>query len=201
MRRAINFTKRIRNKLSSYINLIRLKAYRVKYGKNCVIHGKLYIKLFPSASVEIGDNFYCSSGMCVNALSTNKRGCIYATENANVIIGNNVGMSSVVLWSHQRITIGNYVKIGANTILIDTDAHNMDYQIRRGQWTDWGISSPIIIGDDVFIGADCIILKGCNIGARSIVAAGSVVTKSFPADCLIGGNPAKIIKHLDKASE
>ena len=201
MRKLLNFTKRIRNRLSSYINLIRLKAYRVEYGKNCIIHGKLYIKLFPSATVKIGDNFYCSSGMCVNALSTNKRGCIYATDNANVTIGDSVGMSSVVLWSHQSITIGNYVKIGANTILIDTDAHNIDHQIRRGQWTDWGISSPIIIGDDVFIGANCIILKGCNIGARSIVAAGSVVTKSFPPDCIIGGNPAKIIKYLYKASE
>lgn len=51
-----------------------------------------------------------------------------------------------------------------------------------------------MIGDDVFIGTNCIILKGVTIGARSIIAAGSVVTKSIPADCIAGGNPAKIIR-------
>ena len=72
----------------------------------------------------------------------------------------------------------------------------MNYIIRRGQNTDWGISSPIVIEDDVFIGVNCIILKGVTIGARSIIAAGSVVTKSIPADCIAGGNPAKVIRLL-----
>ena len=72
----------------------------------------------------------------------------------------------------------------------------MDYILRRGQHTDWGISSPIVIEDDVFIGVNCIILKGVTIGARSIIAAGSVVTKSIPADCIAGGNPAKVIRLL-----
>lgn len=105
-------------------------------------------------------------------------------------------MSSVVLWAHESITIGNHVKIGGNCILIDTDSHNMDYLVRRGQYTDWGVSKPIVIEDDVFIGVNCIILKGVTIGARSIIAAGSVVTKSIPADCVAGGNPAKVIKSL-----
>lgn len=105
-------------------------------------------------------------------------------------------MSSVVLWAHESITIGDHVKIGGNSILIDTDSHNMDYLVRRGQYTDWGVSKPIVIEDDVFIGGNCIILKGVTIGARSIIAAGSVVTKSIPADCVAGGNPAKVIKSL-----
>lgn len=58
------------------------------------------------------------------------------------------------------------------------------------------MSSPIIIEDDVFIGMNCLILKGVTIGARSIIAAGSVVTKSIPSDCIAAGNPAKVIKHL-----
>lgn len=70
------------------------------------------------------------------------------------------------------------------------------YLVRRGQYTDWGVSKPIVIEDDVFIGANCLILKGVTIGARSIVAAGSVVTRSVPADCIVGGNPARIIKRL-----
>lgn len=190
------FVKRVRNRLSSYWNLFRFRMYGVEYGKHCIVHGKLYINLFPTAKLRIGDNLYFSSGWGINALCANKRGMIYATENATIIIGNNVGMSSTVLWAHKNITIGNYVKIGGNCILIDTDSHNKDYMIRRGQYTDWGIAEPIVIEDDVFIGMNCIILKGVTIGARSIIAAGSVVTKSIPADCIAGGNPAKVIKSL-----
>lgn len=196
VRKSVKFVKRVRNRLSSYYNLIRLKMYGVEYGRHCVIHGKLYINLFSTARVKIGDNLYFSSGWGINALCANKRGMIYATENARITIGNNVGMSSTVLWAHESITIGDHVKIGGNSILIDTDSHNMDYLVRRGQYTDWGVSKPIVIEDDVFIGVNCIILKGVTIGARSIIAAGSVVTKSIPADCVAGGNPAKVIKSL-----
>lgn len=196
VRKSVKFVKRVRNRLSSYYNLIRLKMYGVECGRHCVIHGKLYINLFSTARVKIGDNLYFSSGWGINALCANKRGMIYATENARITIGNNVGMSSTVLWAHESITIGDHVKIGGNSILIDTDSHNMDYLVRRGQYTDWGVSKPIVIEDDAFIGVNCIILKGVTIGARSIIAAGSVVTKSIPADCVAGGNPAKVIKSL-----
>ena len=57
---------------------------------------------------------------------------------------------------------------------------------------------PIVIEDDVMIGTRCIILKGVTIGARSVIAAGSIVTKSIPADCIAGGNPAKVIKTLEQ---
>jgi acetyltransferase-like isoleucine patch superfamily enzyme len=57
-------------------------------------------------------------------------------------------------------------------------------------------TAPVTIEDDVWIGAQCIILKGVTIGARSIIGAGSVVTKDIPADCVAAGNPCRIIKEL-----
>lgn len=195
-RHIVRFLKRARNRISSYYNLLRLRLYGVEYGKHCVIHGKLYINLFPTASLKIGNDLYYSSGWGINALCSNRRGMIYAAWDADITIGNNVGMSSTVLWCHQRIAIGNNVKIGGNCILIDTDAHDMNYVNRRSPRTDRCASSPIIIEDDVFIGVNCIILKGVTIGARSIIAAGSVVTKSIPANCIAGGNPAKVIRFL-----
>lgn len=194
MRRVIRFCNRVRNRLSMYVNLIRLRMHRVAHGKHCVIHGKLYFHLFPSASVTIGDDFYCTSGLNVNALCANRRGSIYATANAKITIGDHMGMSSPTLWAHNAITIGNHVKLGAGVVLIDTDSHSMDYLRRRGQYTDWGEAKPIVIEDDVFIGMHTVVLKGVTIGARTVVAACSVVTKSFPSDCVIGGNPARIIK-------
>lgn len=197
LRSELYFLKRVRNRLISKYNLLRLYLYGIKHGHNCVIHGYLYIRLFSTAKVTIGDNLYLSSGWGVNALCANKQGAFYATDNATITIGDNVGMSSPVLWAHQSITIGNYVKIGANSILIDTDSHNLDYLVRRGQHTDWGVAKPIVIEDDVMIGVNCVILKGVTIGARTVVAAGSVVTKSFPSDCVIGGNPAKLIRKIE----
>jgi len=57
-------------------------------------------------------------------------------------------------------------------------------------------SAPIIIEDDVWIGARCQVLKGVTIGARSIIAAGSVVTKDIPCDVIAGGVPCKVIREI-----
>lgn len=200
MRQFIRFCHRVRNRLSRYENLLRMRMHNVEHGRNCTIHGKLYFHIYPRGGVKIGNNFYCSSGNNVNALCANKRGSIYATQHAQIIIGDNVGMSSPTLFADKEIRIGNHVKLGANVIIIDTDSHSLDYMKRRGQYTDWGEAASVVIEDDVFIGMNSVILKGVTIGARTIVAANSVVTKSFPADCVIGGNPAKIIRRLNDAS-
>ena len=57
-------------------------------------------------------------------------------------------------------------------------------------------TAPVTIEDDVWIGANCQILKGVTIGVRSVIGAGSVVTKSIPADCIAAGNPCKVIRRI-----
>ena len=99
------------------------------------------------------------------------------------------------MWISKGLTIGNNVKIGACVLLIDTDSHPIDYKVRRV--SNEGVkSAPIVIEDDVWIGAHSIVLKGVTIGARSIIGAGSVVTKSIPSDCIAAGNPCKVIRKL-----
>ena len=128
-------------------------------------------------------------------------------EDSRITIGDNVGISSACIWSQTSITIGNNVNIGGDCLIMDSDAHPHDYIKRRNNYVmEVGInnylqeipSKPIIIGDDCWIGARCIILKGVSIGARSIIAAGSVVTKDIPADCIAAGCPTKILKRLYK---
>lgn len=194
IRAIIRYYNKIINHLDQLYNFCRLRSYGIKFGKNCTIHGNLKIKLFDSAKVIIGDNFYCSSGRIINALACHKIGCLYATENAVISIGNNCGMSSPIIWCHKKVTIGNNVKLGANVIIIDTDAHNLDYLKRRDSNTDFGNEKEVKIGDDVLIGMNCIVLKGVSIGDRSVIGAGSVVTTSIPSDCIAAGNPAKIIR-------
>jgi acetyltransferase-like isoleucine patch superfamily enzyme len=124
---------------------------------------------------------------------------------SEIEIGNDTGISSACLWAKQRIIIGNRVNIGGDSILMDTDAHNLDYRIRTshefiGKYTKdvyTAASSTIVIEDDVLIGTRCIILKGVTIGARSVIGSGSVVTKSIPADCIAAGNPCKVIRPIN----
>lgn len=59
-----------------------------------------------------------------------------------------------------------------------------------------GYGIPITVGNDVWIGGSCVILPGVTIGDHSVVAAGSVVTKDVPANTIVAGNPAKILKKI-----
>ena len=96
------------------------------------------------------------------------------------------------------------MNIGADCMILDTDCHSLDWSNRgkRGGKDEQGRSvdhmntktAPVVIEDDVMIGARSIILKGVTIGARSVIGAGSVVTKSIPADCVAGGNPCRVIR-------
>ena len=102
------------------------------------------------------------------------------------------------------ITIGDYVNIGADCMILDTDCHSLNWSKRgkRGGRDEQGRSidhlntktASVVIEDDVMIGARSIILKGVTIGARSVIGAGSVVSKSIPPDCIAAGNPCRVIR-------
>lgn len=145
--------------------------------------------------VCVGDNLYFSSGDAVNPIGSNLQGAIYVESGALLTIGNDVGMSSTRMWIHDSIKIGNHVKIGGCVLMTDTDAHPIDFMARRSS-NEGTKSAPIVIEDDVWVGAHSIILKGVTIGARSIIGAGNVVTKNIPADCVAAGNPCRVIKNL-----
>lgn len=183
-----------------YWNRIKFRINNIKLGKNALITGAIYTLIDKNANVIIGDNFTFSSGLSINPLSRNIKGVIRCIDNATIKIGNNVGLSSTCVWAHNSISIGNNVNIGGDCLIIDSDAHSLYYIDRRDIKTDQlnRKDKPIIIEDDVLIGTRCIILKGVTIGARSIIGAGSVVTKSIPTDCIAAGNPCQILKETNK---
>lgn len=107
-------------------------------------------------------------------------------------------MTSTSIFCKKEIVIGSHVNIGAECLIIDSDFHSTRWEDRADRRRDVqnAKSAPIHIGDYVFIGARCIILKGVTIGEKSLVMAGSVVSKDIPANCIAGGNPCKILKQL-----
>ena len=199
---------RIKAKITSFIykkwNKIWFHLIGVKYGKKMNVYNKVYINGW--GKIIIGDNFKFTSGDGVNPICRNIKGEFYTmTPEAQIIIGDNVGISSACIWAKESITIGNDVKIGGDCIIMDTDVHPHDYLDRRDvflvehgrrEYLKTIPSAPVVICDDVWIGARCQILKGVHMGPRTIIAAGSIVTKSMPADCICGGNPCRIIKQL-----
>lgn len=186
---------------------LRSSVGRQNLGKRARVYHSVYLDIHPQSHVKIGDDFVFTSGECVNPLCRNQRGCIVAERAGSVIeIGHHVGMSSPCLWAKERITIGNYVNIGGDCIIMDSDAHNLDWRIRDSQEMFSPMESmdahtakcaPIVIEDHVLIGARTIILKGVTIGHGSVIGAGSVVVKDIPANCIAAGNPCKVIKRLE----
>lgn len=177
-------------------NRLLFKIKGVSHGLNLMVMGR--VNLIVRGEITIGDNLNVISGKMLNSLGRNIKTSLRVDENASILIGDNVGMSCVSIWSKKRIEIGNNVKLGADVMVFDSDMHSLHFLERRNPETDAlnAKKSPIIISNDVFVGARSIITKGVVIGQRSIIAAGSVVTRSIPEDEIWGGNPAKFIKKI-----
>ncbi|HAR94983.1 MAG TPA: acetyltransferase [Deltaproteobacteria bacterium] len=105
----------------------------------------------------------------------------------------NFAMTGGSICAAERITIGNNVTIGANTIISDTDFHSLSPQQRRSE-SSGGTAAPIVIEDDVFVGMNCLILKGVRIGQGSVVGTGSVVATDVPRYVIVAGNPATVLR-------
>ena len=129
--------------------------------------------------------------ICNGHIQTFEAVKIECLPNAVVEIGNMTYINhDSEIRCREHITIGNNVSIAYNVLIQDSDYHTIFDE--NGAPKPQTI--PIEIKDNVWIGANVIILKGVTIGEGSVVAAGSVITKSVPAHSLVGGNPARVIK-------
>ncbi len=92
------------------------------------------------------------------------------------------------------ITIGDDVQIGPNVQLL-TPTHPTEPEPRRAKWE---AARPITIGDSVWLGGGVIVLPGVTIGENTVVGSGAVVVRDLPADVVAVGNPARIVRRLDR---
>jgi maltose O-acetyltransferase len=114
--------------------------------------------------------------------------------NATITIGEASAFSNnVSLVANEKITIGNSCLIGELVSIYDCDFHEINPATRNHSA---GLTKPVVIGNNVWLGSRVIVLKGVTIGENSVIAAASVVTESVPANCIAAGSPAKVIRPI-----
>jgi acetyltransferase-like isoleucine patch superfamily enzyme len=149
----------------------------ISIGKNSVVNGNLILYSIGD-KIKIGSNTY-------------------------------VGLNTRI-WAMGKIEIGDNVLIAHNVNILDNNSHSIDIDVRKKElnyiltkgYPKDNIFNvkikDIKINDGAWIGMNSVILKGVEIGENAIVAAGSVVTKDVPPNIIVAGNPAKVIKILNK---
>jgi acetyltransferase-like isoleucine patch superfamily enzyme/glycosyltransferase involved in cell wall biosynthesis len=186
-----SYIRKIHLRITTLMMYVSCLLRGIEIGKNVRFCGILNFERKPYSTIKIGnDCLFNSSKDSVEIRLYNP--CSFATlkENAQIIIGNNVGASSLTINAAKSVIIGNNVLIGANTIIIDSDIHNPNPYKRN---TNDFPSSPVEIKDNVFIGFNCMILKGVTIGENSVIGANSVVINNIPPNAIAIGNPCKLV--------
>lgn len=172
-----------------------MKWNKVKFGRNLTLKGYPYIFRRGSGTIEIGENVTVNSDPMSNMLGMTQRTYIVNRGKGCIKIGNRVGISGATVYAWDRVEIGDGTIIGTGTKIMDTDFHPVDPQARlEGRHAEATKSAPVVIGKNVFIGCNCIILKGTQIGDNCTVGAGSVVSGTYGDGQIIAGNPARVIR-------
>lgn len=196
----MNMVSRIVDKMASVliaqIAKLNLRSSGVEMGASITLLGRPIVSQASGSKIQIGDRVVLCSDSTKTALGVNHPVVLRTlSPQARIVIGNDVGMSGGTICAAQSVTIGAGTLIGANVTIADTDFHPLAPVERRYSRADVAVA-PVVIEENVFIGTDCLILKGVHIGENSVIGAGSVVTKSIPANVIAAGNPCHVVKPL-----
>lgn len=181
---------------SNYFKLF-MKLNTVKFGKNLNLYGVPVIFKKKGSELNIGENCTIKSSFVSNLVGLSQRTIIVTrTEEAKINIGNNVGISGATIYARKGITIGDNTLIGGNVKILDNDFHPIEVEARNLDIKEKIGTREVVIGKDCFIGCNAIILKGSKIGDGCVIGAGAIVSGQFKENCIIVGNPAKVVNKL-----
>lgn len=151
--------------------------------------------LLGAENIEVGKNSYIGA----NAEITTWPDPANPDRAPQIVIGDGcVLQREVHLTAINSIRIGNFVNMGRRVTITDNSHGNMTMADRRKIQRERPLVSkgPVVIADRVWIGQNAVILPGVTIGEGAVIAASAVVTKDVPPYCVVGGNPARIIKDM-----
>ncbi len=204
MRLIVSILKLIRHVWRGALSVVAksyLRFWGVQFGRDLHLQTLLFCRRHPDAVIRLGNHVTILNTTAENSAGIDRRTALVASEpGATLLIGNNVGMSGATIHCAHSVRIEDNVNLGANAKIYDTDFHPLDYLDRRGHDRTAIRKGPVIIGEDVWVGADAIILKNVTVGERSIIAARAVVTADVPRDCIVAGAPARVIRVIGRGT-
>ena len=167
----------------------------VRAGRDTIITGDLAFKRFHSRQEK---------ALVIGAHCTMDGVHFALGENGRVVIGNYCYFTNAVLLCEVELRVGDYVVIGWNATIADTDFHPIAPAERiadaiacsplgKGRPRPEVLQRPVIIEEDVWIGPNATVLKGVRLGAGAFVEAGALVTRDVPPRARVMGNPARVI--------
>lgn len=189
----------LRDRLLTLAGRLYMSFNGVSLGRGGWIVGLPILSGADLGMIHIGDRCVLNSIADGTALGTSHKvvlRCLAA--GAKITIGPDCGLSGTSICAAICVEIGARCLFGADVLIFDTDFHQHAPENRRYSQPNWSeISSPVRIGNDVFIGARAIVQKGVTIGDGAIVAAGSVVTRDVLPRTVVAGSPARFVRTLD----
>ena len=172
------------------INRFNLHWWGVGFGNGIKCIGFVKIRKLPHSFIKLGNNCTFLSMHCSNLIGINHP-CIISTHHrdAEIVIGDSCGFSGSTIAAYKSIKFGNKVRCGANTLITDFDWHLEDSRV--------GGAKEIIIGNNVWLGVNVVVLKGVKIGENAMIGANSLVVNDIPDNVIAAGNPCKVIKKIN----
>jgi maltose O-acetyltransferase len=119
----------------------------------------------------------------------------YCSYGQNIYVGDHVFLNVLcTILDCNEVHIGHHVMIGPN-VQIYTAAHVLQAEPRNQGWEE---AKPIVIEENVWLGGGAILLPGVRVGRNAVVGAGAVVSRSVPANVVVAGNPARVIREIEQ---
>lgn len=179
----------------------KLYIYQLRRMDNIIIDGGLKLKKIPIIDIRekskliIGNNVTLNSQNCGYHMNMHSPVKLLADkEGAIISIGNNTRINGACIHAWKNISIGDNCLIAANCQIMDSNGHELSFENVENRINTRGKAKKVVIEDNVWLGANTLVLSGVTIGMGSVISANSVVVNDIPSMVIAGGNPAVIIK-------
>ena len=192
---------KISRKIKSLLGMFKTKYF---YKQHITLKGKVNVSGIPilifreNGRLVLGNNVSLKSNKNTYHLHMYAPVKLMADRKDAVIeIGDNTRINGSCIHAYKKISIGKNCLIAANCQIFDGNGHDLSFPDVGNRINTVGDAREIRIEDNVWIGANSMVLPGVTIGYGAVIAAGSVVHKDIPRMCLAGGNPVQIIKRFE----
>lgn len=225
--RLYNSTSRLLGRVKTFFSFRNRKSTKVVIKENCWEKYRDYIRIHPTAIIDPAAKIkiFNPPEPAKICLEIGAGSHIYASftllrPDAKIQIGENCQLGGSTFIAAESIEVGNDVLIAWGCTIIDNDSHPIDWEHRKNDVVqcyndylidtenfiknkDWSCIAvkPVKIGNRVWLGFNVSVLKGVKVGNNAVAGAGAVVVEKVPPYAVVFGNPAKIIKMLDKKTE